>query len=665
MRRGRPVTANQAQPAIPNSSPKRAPAGDPFAALDANGVSLKPADEIASRFPSLDQFSLLHDKTSKFDFSTTSPAQSSPPKNITQRVTEKLADDAFAVPAQKKAPVPIPQSSTNVSRAQKIISSLPELETALSAPPALYEPPPNTVRPAMVSQGTMTSPISSPADSPRAGFIRAPLQRFPSATTAVTLGHHRSSSVPRSQVTNTQYLHPEVVMPRKLERPSEGYKTHANVVRQTTASSRPSLEGGRPSLDATETISRTVSATTRPRPASIYLESNMDYLREKEASAKARNGPSTPHQSSEEAIPSIESEEEMNIKSNLEFLRAVEDNEASRKKDHRRSSSGSRHHAKRASMPSMSLANTKTLLAGKFGDAFKRFESSGNGPQGPRTPSPMRGLDRRDLTPIAGSEATDGRSDDGQVMEETDDMTPEVRRELERQRLAQEERRVATAAAEYRKRMTDREAGMPGKASNGLTRAATIQDKVKTLLDENQKTSPTKTAAGYGRYTNAAPTPQARPFEERPSSPYSKPVLARKLTTPGSTGPSGTTLGQMPDLAYAKVRSPGRPSTSSAATPPPPPATTSRTVSRPSAKPKPTHLNSLRTGNAAEGRPPSPNKPPVSLPNRTMQAHPDMTAAEKEDYIADFSKRYPSLSGIEMVDADLEREVPASRGRDS
>jgi len=27
-----------------------------------------------------------------------------------------------------------------------------------------------------------------------------------------------------------------------------------------------------------------------------------------------------------------------------------------------------------------------------------------------------------------------------------------------------------------------------------------------------------------------------------------------------------------------------------------------------------------------------------------------MTAAEKEDYVADFSRRFPSLSGIEMVE---------------
>jgi AP2-associated kinase len=33
-----------------------------------------------------------------------------------------------------------------------------------------------------------------------------------------------------------------------------------------------------------------------------------------------------------------------------------------------------------------------------------------------------------------------------------------------------------------------------------------------------------------------------------------------------------------------------------------------------------------------------------------------MTQQEKEDYIVDFSKRFPSLSGIEMVEREIETE---------
>jgi AP2-associated kinase len=46
----------------------------------------------------------------------------------------------------------------------------------------------------------------------------------------------------------------------------------------------------------------------------------------------------------------------------------------------------------------------------------------------------------------------------------------------------------------------------------------------------------------------------------------------------------------------------------------------------------------------------------VAFQRGPVQARPDMTPKEKEDYIADFSRRFPSLSGIEMV----EREIEAS-----
>jgi AP2-associated kinase len=34
----------------------------------------------------------------------------------------------------------------------------------------------------------------------------------------------------------------------------------------------------------------------------------------------------------------------------------------------------------------------------------------------------------------------------------------------------------------------------------------------------------------------------------------------------------------------------------------------------------------------------------------------DMTAEEKDDYVSDFSKRFPSLTSIEMVERDLSAE---------
>ena len=134
-------------------------------------------------------------------------------------------------------------------------------------------------------------------------------------------------------------------------------------------------------------------------------------------------------------------------------------------------------------------------MAGRFGDAFRRFEGGGPGPRGS---SPSR-IDR-DLVPIVGSEQTDSRSDDGySALEETEAISPEVRRELERRRLSQEEKRVADAGVAYRQKLAKNSdegirgvhPGEGGQQQAVNSRAASIQSKVKTLLDENGKASPT------------------------------------------------------------------------------------------------------------------------------------------------------------------------------
>lgn len=368
----------------------------------------------------------------------------------------------------------------------------------------------------------------------------------------------------------------------------------------------------------------------------------MDYLREKESSGRpSLSLDKRPSYSREAAVLDPGSDDETNIGSNVGFLRTMEDSDSA-KKDRRRSS-GADKKGKRSSLPSMSLSGTKNLLAGKFGDAFKRFEHSASTPPGPRTPSPLHDLERRDLTPIAGSEATDGRSDDGNVLDDVDNMAPEQRRELERRRLSMEEKRVASAAAEYRKRLADRGSGPAPRSIGGVSRAASIQNKVKSLLDENAQSSPAKkTAEGYGRFTESPVEPAPRQFDPQSANPYVKPMIARKPFVPAVV--HSRTLPSQNEIDYSKHRP--QPQISS-------PATISKTGGpRPNAPPKPTHLNSISTGprsNEMHNSPPTPS----SLPTRPLQARPDMTPPEKEDYIADFSKRFPSLSGIEMVERPL------------
>src|SRR5205807_865562 len=129
------------------------------------------------------------------------------------------------------------------------------------------------------------------------------------------------------------------------------------------------------------------------------------------------------------AIQDSDSEpEDKNITSNVGFLRAMENDDSSQKK-HRRSSSQSKH-AKRSSLSSIT-SNTKNIVKGKFGDAFRKFETNSSGDRGrdaPLTPTD-RPIDARGkaLTPIAGSEATGGDSDDERVIDEEQDLPPEVR----------------------------------------------------------------------------------------------------------------------------------------------------------------------------------------------------------------------------------------------
>ena len=67
MRRGRPTPSPSPKPQS-TASGKKVTDGDPFAALDAKSAPSFDADEISSRFPTVDQFSILHDKGNKFNF---------------------------------------------------------------------------------------------------------------------------------------------------------------------------------------------------------------------------------------------------------------------------------------------------------------------------------------------------------------------------------------------------------------------------------------------------------------------------------------------------------------------------------------------------------------------------------------------------------------------
>lgn len=701
MRRGRPTTSHQTL-AKPSPSPMRGTSSDPFAALDAKSP---PAveDDISSRFPSLDQFSLLHEQGSKFEFDGAS-AKPATSRDLNQRVTEKLADDAFAfsLPPSRDEPHSSSRPSAGaMSRAQKIISDSPELQAAMGPPSPPKIQMPALSRPSMVSQGTMTSEPPSPTDYPPSKYNKAaPIYRFPSVTS-----HHRAASLPRSPDSKDRLAPQDAQLSRSVSASRNTPTPMRPATSRHASSSRPSLEGGRPSMEVLEpqAQARPQPTSSRPRPVSTHLESNLDFLREREASATRNvitpvnsNPLSRPNSNEVLTGPGSDSSgDDRNISSNVDFLRTMEESSSARQghSHHRRVSSNTSKHSKRSSMPSMSLSGTKTLLAGKFGDAFKRFENNGSGSgskdiAGNRTPSPLHDLERKDLTPIAGSEATDGRSDDGFLADREEELNPEQRREMERRRLSAEEKRVADAAAEYRRRLAEREAGGGGGGGargmgEGTTRAKSIQSKVQSLLDENSREKEVvRTAEGYGRYT-ASPQPLPSIPPSSSGNPYlnNKPAVGRKpdLAMQGhsnslpNAGLPSSGAGAS-ELYYTKPRAQAASSSSSqmntgSMNQMSPPAQVNRTgAARPPTGPKPMHLNSIATGPQPSTKPVPAQKPAllgagVGGPRRA-EARTDMTSREKEDYVADFSKRFPSLSGlgtVEMVEREIEMRGDAER----
>ena len=627
MRRGRPTASPAPGQASQHQRPSSKPTGgDPFAALDSKSPRTGDPDEFSSRFPSLDQFSLLHDQGAKFDFdSTSSPVKQ---KNEGQdQATHRLADEVFAASRspptggagsrpQSAAPTPatarvaaqhietLSKSSSGsprqeVSRAQSIISSNPDLQAISTHTTAKY-----------VSIGTSTSDLPLEQPIKTASYRLSQIQATDSP---------RSSSLPRQ--------------PSATVEQSQSGDTRSNVSARvpslqpqsahtrTPSTTRGSLEITRSREDLLDVTPRNTLAISHPRPQSTNFESTttMDYLREREALSRPHSRLS-PRRSSQVPSPNVPSpnliptdDEPQPETSNLDFLRSMEDSDS---KAARRSSVGS-------------LPGSKSILGGKFSDAFKRFE--GNQSSSGRTPSPLKEHDRRDLAPIAGSEATDGRSDDGKFQDDEDNMTPEARREMERRKLEEEERRVEAAQAEYRKRVAaggSSEAGpstMP-KPGGGPSRAMTIQNRVQSLLDEQRTPNVPKTAHGYGKYSDAASS-ASKPEKPLPEIPR-KPITTSKP------------LGQVPYLA-------GGNSTGSSAPPALPPG---KTTAKPVAPKKPVHLNSLPNRN----RPSSPSKTiqsptaeqlvAIDLPGQPAL---DMTPQEKDNYLEEFSQRFPSLSAME------------------
>lgn len=609
MRRGRPTNpTSQHNSAKPSPSPYRG-STDPFAVLDrAGSKSRDPADEISNRFPTLDQFDILHEKGGKFEFEPTT-ANSKEEEDLSRKLTNALADDAFARPEEE------PVRDSVVNRRSQVPSSmdtpsyqrkeLPSTPTSRQQTP-LYQPVPQ--KPTMVSTGTMTSPAPTP------DFLEKkssrPIFRFPSSDNQrqqpSASGRAKSPSPPR-------------LPPNKPQPPP---KTSTDRVNELTASSsRLSLDTARPSsLEVGDPLTRSKSANAKPRPVSMHT-GKYDLPRESESARSSLELSRNPYEGvlSQARAEMDRDYDRANITSDVDYLRAKEEEELNRKREKR--ASGSSKHSKRSSLSHLSLSNTKTLFASRFGDAFRRFEG-GQNDQKPQSPATEE-IPKQSLT-VTASEVTEP-PDEGDNEEGDGDISPEMRRELERRRLSQEEKRVASAAEEYRRRVAEKGGG-PRPRPDG--RSATIQNKVQSLIGESNKSAPQKTATGYGRFTEPSNPPalQAKPSELR-----SEPLTTNSVPVYGSY----TGGGPSPVVKETPI-----PKLSTASTEYAPAQRAQRTGPRPAAPPKPKALrvdsDLMQSG---QDRSPTVAKTPTS---------------PSEDWETSFSRRYPSLSGLEMVETEIE-----------
>ena len=661
MRRGRPgkESLSAAQPKASPSPGKQE--ADPFAALDSSNYSTRAAavDELSGRFPSVDEFSLLQNQGSKFQFG----AEPSKPPGVEQKVMHALADEAFA------KPTPSQETLKPTSKSESIAKE--SLRPRKFTPPENKTPQAPPKSPKMVSTGTMTSRPSSPKDpKPSSKQDHRSIWRVP-----INSDSPRLSALARFDSFSSKHQPPRSV-PESPPLIGEDAPT-------SPVSSRPSLEGTRPSsLDvSSESLQRSKSASARPEVANKpkYNDAPLPPRHESLHKSDSKKRRSLIHPKSDnDRLTDLDSPlvpDDAKIASNVEYLRAMEEREAA-KGQHRRGSSFKQ--LKHASMPSVSLQGTKHALAGKFGDTFRRFEGGRHSSKTQPHESLRIDQDDEQLERPTELEGVSRNDVDEEAIDETEDLSPEVRRELERRRLSQEEKRVTDGAAEYRRRLAgDSQSGQRS------SKATAIQDRVKTLLEESGRSSPVKSAEGYGRHTGAAqsaPDPQVPEADTRRASTIQQPT---EYKSPLNI-PAPQSLPQFrasePTAPAPHSESPNIPSSMRPTAPPKPQRLTATgTPMSPSANAT-RKVGTAKQPNLASSNPYNPQqrsateysaslKPtqssgevarrPISSPKELgdppASTLPGETSSEWE---ASFAKRYPNLS-LEMVETEIEA-VPST-----
>lgn len=325
-----------------------------------------------------------------------------------------------------------------------------------------------------------------------------------------------------------------------------------------------------------------------------------------------------------------------------DLLVAVEDSESESESE---SESGADSSAPVEILTTVPAApSSKVRLRGKFGDAFNRFEKNGMQPSQEEVSTLPALLEKKlidDSEPVAVTKPSElvASQDDNVLIDLDDDedetTNPEKRREMERRQLQEEEQRVAAAQADYRNRSVA-----------GAAKASSIQRRVQSLLQEDSSSPRVqRTAEGYGKYSDALTA------ASKAGGPVTPPAGIPKVMT--RARPEATAAATMRAGVAPNARRGGHSARTSTAglrsvTCPKGPA------SKPAAPRKPVHLNSFPVGGRAL------QSPTKGDPQTAVKAAEDSGVAvaadergketskqEKDDYMEDFSKRFPSLSAIE------------------
>ncbi|KAK3192245.1 Ark- serine/threonine protein kinase [Lecanicillium sp. MT-2017a] len=582
MRRGRPTPSPSPRPHSTASS-RKVTSGDPFAALDSKSSSKKDSDELSSRFPSLDEFSILHEKGGKFNFEgQQAPPVSKPPKESSQRIADKLADSSFAASRQAAAS-PAPSSRPP--------SAAPLTATSSNSSPAPTGPP-----------------SKAPSAPPKAANLRPqsmqPVSSHNTMSRYVSTGTMTLDSPPEKQPTPTRKpVHQDASS-------ALGRSSTVHTARPATMKKQPEIRPvspETPKFDNVRGYSEYNAGRTRP------VSTNFDQRPSHSAASQREPRPLSSVQE-----PTLSGESLTQLQERL-----VADATNTSREAHRQQAS--------QSPPALRDVN--------MGNTIKKFEHMDIAAREPiRTESPPKKLTREELIPVAETESSWVRRNSLQAEEQgfaeeqdPEDMTPEMRREMERLQLEEEERRVAAAQAEYRERVSaasQKPKPIPGqKSSGGPPRTSSIQNRVQAYLNDDQKESAVKrTAQGYGKYTDAA-TAASKATKEPPE-------VKRKPDLAGVTRTNS-----MPQVRKPEPMGNTPPAASPAQ---------AKAPAKPPAPKKPVHLNQLPTG----GRAISPAKErqdreqlvAVDVPGQPAL---DWSSKDKDDYLDDFSKRFPSLSAIE------------------